>query len=104
LRRPRAAGLRKVVASRDRDLRETQPLPWASVAHRPQGRAGRPAARAGVTDIAAVAVGAQPERVRAAAADRVGEIVVAGSLGDIRDAALRAEASSLWLLDSSATP
>jgi len=51
-----------------------------------------------------VAIGAQPERVRAAAGDRAGEIVTAGSLGDIRDAALRAEASSLWLLDSSATP
>ena len=57
-----------------------------------------------MTDIAVVAIGAQPERVRAAAGNRAVEIVTAGFLGDIRDAALRAEAPFLWLLDSTATP
>ena len=57
-----------------------------------------------MTDVAAVAIGAQPERLLAAVRDGVGETATAPSLAEIGEAVRSVRAPLVWLLDARAAP
>lgn len=57
-----------------------------------------------MSDVATVRIGAGPERARAMTGGLTADVVDVPTLAGLRDAAARADAPLLWLLDSAALP
>lgn len=57
-----------------------------------------------MSDVAAVVIGPEPERVRGLVERSVAEVVAVPSLAELTGAAARVRAPLVWLLDSAATP